>query len=84
MRGCCQLHRLLTLYPQGVENKQQTYWQVWMLSKFHHLATREEWGTQDQRLRARPCPTNGKFQHLRVTVLPNPLGLKSFLLPSDS
>ena len=54
MGGSCQLHRLLALQPfalqpQGVENNQQIYWQVWILlspvfhlSKFHCLATREE------------------------------------------
>jgi len=26
-----QLHRLLILQPQGVDNIQQTYWQVWTL-----------------------------------------------------
>ena len=56
MGGSCQLHRLLALYPQGVENNQQTYWQVWTLlppaprlGKFHRLVTREERGTQDRR-----------------------------------
>jgi len=29
------------------------------------------------------CPTYGRFQHLRVTVSLNPLGQRSFLLPSD-
>ena len=54
MRGSCQLHRLFALQPQGVENHQQTYWQVWRLlprvprlSKFHRLAIGEERGTQD-------------------------------------
>ena len=58
MGGSCQLHQLLALQPQGVENHQQTYWQVWMLlspvphlDKFHRLATREERGTQDRRPR---------------------------------
>jgi len=31
MGGSCQLHRLLSLQPQGVKNNQQTYWQVWTL-----------------------------------------------------
>jgi len=31
MGGSCQLHRLLALQPQSVENHQQTYWQVWTL-----------------------------------------------------
>jgi len=42
--GSCQLHRLLALQLQGMENNQQTYWQVWtllspvpLLGKFHHL-----------------------------------------------
>ena len=30
------------------------------------------------------CPTYGRFQHLKVTVSPNPLGRKSLLLPSDT
>jgi len=54
MGGSCQLHRLLTLQLQGVENNQQTYWQVGTLlspvpylGKFHRLATCEEQGTQD-------------------------------------
>ena len=58
MGGSCQLHRLLALQPQGVENNQQTYWQVWTLlspvprlGKFHHITTREERGTQDRRPR---------------------------------
>ena len=52
--GIGQLHRLLALQPQGVENNQQTYWRVWMLlprvprlGKFHRLAIGEERGTQD-------------------------------------
>jgi len=60
MGGSCQLHRLLALQPQGMENNQQTYWQVWMLlppvlrlGKFHRLAIGEERDTQDQRLRLR-------------------------------
>jgi len=55
MGGSCQFHRLLALSPQGVENNQQTYWQVWTLlspvprlGKLHRLATREERGTQDR------------------------------------
>jgi len=54
MGGSCQLHQFLALQPQGVENHQQTYWQVWTLlprvpclSKFHRLAIGEERGTQD-------------------------------------
>ena len=54
MGGSYQLHRLLALQPQGVENNQQTYWQVWTLltrvprlGKFHCLAVGEERGTQD-------------------------------------
>jgi len=31
----------------------------------------------------RSCPTYGRFQHLRVTVSPNPSGRKSLLLPLD-
>jgi len=31
MGGSCQLHRLLALQPQIMENNQQTYWQVWTL-----------------------------------------------------
>jgi len=49
MGGNCQLHRLLALQLQGVENHQQTYWQVWTLlppvprlGKFHRLAIGEE------------------------------------------
>ena len=56
--GSCQLHRLVALQLQGVENNQQTYWQAWTLlspvprlNKFHCLATREELGTQDWWLR---------------------------------
>ena len=59
MGGSCQLHRLLALQPQGVENNLQTYWQVWALlspvprlGKFHRLAIGEERGTQDRRPRA--------------------------------
>jgi len=54
MGGSCQFHRLLALQPQGVENNQQTYWQIWTLllrmphlGKFHHFTIGEEWGTQD-------------------------------------
>jgi len=54
MGGSCQLHQLLALQPQGVENNQQTYWQVWTLlvrvprlGKFHRLAIGVELGTQD-------------------------------------
>ena len=54
MGGSSKFHQLLTLSPQGVENHQQTNWQVWTLlspvprlTKLHRLATREEWGTQD-------------------------------------
>jgi len=54
MGGSCQLHRLLALQLQGVENHQQTYWEVWTLhspvphlGKFHRLAIGEERGTQD-------------------------------------
>ena len=54
-----QLNRLHALQPQGVENHQQTYWQVWTLlprvtrlSKFHRLAVGEARGTQDWRPRA--------------------------------
>ena len=50
MGGSCQLHRLLALQSQGMENNQQTYLHVWTLlspvprlSKLHRLATREEW-----------------------------------------
>jgi len=32
----------------------------------------------------RSCPICGRFQHLRVTVSPNPLGRRSLLLPSDT
>jgi len=60
MGGSCQLHRLLALQPQGVENNRQTYWQVWTLlspvprvGKFYRLSTREERGTQDRRPRVR-------------------------------
>jgi len=56
MGESCQLHRLLALQLQGVENHQQTYWQVWTLhppmpglGKFHRLAVGEERGTQDWR-----------------------------------
>ena len=56
MGGSCQLHQLLALQPQGVENHQLTYWQVWTLlppvphlGKFHRLAIGEERGTQDRR-----------------------------------
>jgi len=55
MGGSYQLHRLLALQPQGVENNQQTYWQVRTLlspgpclGHLHRLATCEERGTQDQ------------------------------------
>jgi len=58
MGGSCQLHRLLALQSQGVENNQQTYWQAWTLlspvprlGKFHRLVTREERGTQNLRPR---------------------------------
>ena len=58
MGGSCQLHRLLALQPQVVENNQQTYLQVWTLlspvpglGKFRRLATCEERGTQGQRPR---------------------------------
>jgi len=58
MGGSRQLNRLLALQPQGVENNQQTYWQVWTLlspvprfGKFHRLAIGEEQGTQDRRSR---------------------------------
>jgi len=54
MGESCQLNRFLALQPQGVENNQQTYWQVWTLlprvprlGKFHRLAIGEEQGTQD-------------------------------------
>ena len=54
MGGSCQLHRLLAHQPQGMENHQQTYWQVWTLlppvprlGKFHRLVIGEERGTQD-------------------------------------
>jgi len=30
------------------------------------------------------CPTNGKFQHLKVTVSLNPLGRRILLLPPDA
>ena len=30
------------------------------------------------------CPTYWRFQHLRITVSPNPSGRKSLLLPSDA
>jgi len=33
---------------------------------------------------ARSCPTDGRFQHLRLTVSPKPLGRRSWLLPSDA
>ena len=33
---------------------------------------------------ASSCPTYGRFQHLRVTVSPNLLGWRSFLLSSDA
>ena len=54
MGESCQLHRLLlALQTQGVENHQQTYWQVWTLlqpvprlGKFHRLAVGEERGTK--------------------------------------
>jgi len=58
MGGGCQIHRLLALQPQGMENHQQTHWQVWTLrprvprlGKFHRLAIGEERGTQDYRPR---------------------------------
>jgi len=54
MGGSCQLHRLLALQPQAVENNQQTYWQVWTLlprvprlEKFHRFAIGTERGIQD-------------------------------------
>ena len=31
----------------------------------------------------RSCTTHGRFQHMRVTVSPNPLGWRSLLLPTD-
>jgi len=55
MGGSYQFHRRLALYPQGVANNQQTYWQVWAflspvprLGKLNRHATHEERGTQDQ------------------------------------
>jgi len=55
MGGSCQLHRFLTLQPQGVKNNQQTHWQVWTLlspvprlGKLHRLTTSEKRGTQDR------------------------------------
>jgi len=54
MGGSCQLNQILALQPQGVENNQQTYWQVWTLlprvprlGKFNGLTIGEERGTQD-------------------------------------
>jgi len=55
MGRSCQFHRLLALQLQGLEYHQQAYWQVWTLllpvprlGTLHHLATREEEGTQDR------------------------------------
>ena len=66
MGGSCQLHRLLTLQPQGVENHQQSNWQVWTLlspmhrlRKIHRLATREERGTLGQALRVHQAGQQG-------------------------
>jgi len=66
MGGSCQLHRLLTLQPQGAENIQQTYCQVCTLlppvprlGKFHRLAIGEERGTQDWRPRAHQARQQG-------------------------
>ena len=66
MGGSCQLHWLLALQPQGLENHQQTYWQVWTLlppvprlGKFHCLAVGEERGTQDCRPRAHQAHQQG-------------------------
>jgi len=39
MGGSYELHRLLVLYPQGVENSQQTYWQVWTLVSANSIAS---------------------------------------------
>jgi len=41
MGGSCYFHRLLALYPQGVENQQQTYWQVWTLLSPGKLHSRQ-------------------------------------------
>jgi len=71
--------------PQGVENHQQTYWQVWTLlppvpplGNLHRLTTREERGTQFPGITSprdwstRSCSTNGRFHHLRLTVFSDP------------
>jgi len=78
MGGSCQLHRLLALQPQGVENHQQTYWQVWTLlpplhrlGKFHRIAVGEEWGTQYWRPRA-PRLVNKELSNL--WKIPTPEG----------
>ena len=58
MGGSCQLHRLLALQSQSVENNRQTYWEVWKLfwpvprfGKFHRVTTRWGRGAQDRRPR---------------------------------
>jgi len=93
--GSCQLHRLLALQPQGLENNQQTYWQVWtLLPRVPRLGKlpRNWWKTGHTRLvttsppgsSTNSCPTYGRFPHLRVTLSPNLSGRKSLLLPSDA
>ena len=66
MGASCQLHQLFALQPQGMENHQQTYWQVWTLlprvprlGKCHRLAIGEEQGTQDSRPRAHQARQQG-------------------------
>ena len=88
MGRSCQLHRLLALQSQSVENNQQIYWQVRTLlspvarlGKFHCLTTPEKRRTQDRRPRPPSSSTSsystyGRFQHLRITVSPHPSGFR--------
>ena len=98
MGGSCQFHRFLALKPQGVENNQQTCWQVWTLlspvprlGKLHRLATREERGTQDRRPRVHQVRQQAAIRLWKIptpeghsSLSPYPLGQKNLLLPLDT
>jgi len=87
-----QLHWLLALQPQGVENNQNKLTGRSGRSSRQIPSPRNWWRTGHTRpATASPtgsstnsCLTYGRFQHLRVTVSPNLSGWKSLLLPSDA
>jgi len=68
----------LNAFPACAPSRQIPAPRNWWRTGHTRLATASPPGSSTS-----SYPTYGRFQHLRVTVSPNPSGRRSFLLPSD-